>query len=60
MKLKSKCIKNVANATITPRELREKAFLLESDPLVGRVLRGEVSIEEFKLVAETIRTRYPD
>jgi hypothetical protein len=40
-------------------EKRRRAYASETDPLLGQVLRGEVSLEEYKYKVEEIKTRYP-
>jgi hypothetical protein len=41
------------------REARRKAYEAETDPLFGKVLRGEISADYFKARCEEIRARYP-
>lgn len=41
------------------RKAREAAFHKETDPLVGKVLRGEMSKEEYAARCDGIRKRYP-
>jgi hypothetical protein len=41
------------------REARRLAFAAETDPLIGEVLRGEMSADEFKARCDAIRARYP-
>ena len=41
------------------RMARFEAFKAETDPLIGPVLRGEVSMDEYKAKVAEIRARHP-
>jgi hypothetical protein len=38
---------------------RRAAFVSEADPMVGQVLRGEVSLDEYTAKVAEIRARFP-
>lgn len=41
------------------RKAREAAFREETDPLIGKVLRGEMTKKEYRARCEKIRERLP-
>jgi len=41
------------------RALRAQAFRRRSDPLLGKLLRGEISQESFDAIADQIRAEFP-
>jgi hypothetical protein len=41
------------------RAVRREAFAAEADPMVGQVLRGEVSLDEYTAKVAEIRARFP-
>jgi hypothetical protein len=56
-------VKAGAIAAISAREKarrdRQAAYTSETDPLMGKVLRGEMTAQEFTERCEEIRRRYP-
>ncbi|SDX74089.1 hypothetical protein [Roseicitreum antarcticum] len=48
-----------AAKTEQARAARRAAFQTEADPLIGKVLRGEVSKDEYAARVEEIRARFP-
>lgn len=41
------------------RAARARAFAERSDPMIGPLLRGEITAEEFAAIAAEIRTQHP-
>lgn len=41
------------------RAVRRQVFVAEADPMVGQVLRGEVSLDEYTAKVAEIRARFP-
>ena len=39
--------------------LRRAAYALETDPLIGQVLAGEMTVAEYKAARAAIKARYP-
>lgn len=46
-------------AMAVARELRRQAFVMESDPIKFKVMRGEASHEDWLAAVAAIRDRYP-
>ena len=41
------------------RASRRDAFVAEADPMVGQVLRGEITLDTYVKTVEAIRARHP-
>ncbi|SDW78573.1 hypothetical protein [Roseicitreum antarcticum] len=41
------------------RAARRRAFQVETDPLIGKVLRGEISADDYAAHVAQVRARFP-